>query len=467
MAQTMQTAYDIVIRKGDMDRELNHAAILRLVQASNEFGTQVWQRMGDLATDIQQKQQANQEAAQRLTTGVRIINDVLEGFATYQTNWNNNVENWASEKEDNDRKRDRRIKALAKAEERQAQRQLEYETAREQEKKELIDKVIQTVMDRMANKQPIDAQSLTEAMQEPNRRPPSTRTFNAAVGTTLPPSQNGTDVGSNAGNGGRGNSPPRRRVGLPPSDPSDSSSSDESSNPERRIPENLRRRRRERNQRDGPDEDKAERFFQSLFDRLTQPTAAEVGRKPKMPEMKAPQIFTGKDKTLFRAWWMSVQDYIETYSSAFPDEDAQVKWVGSLFSHKALSWHQERRKAIKSQGLKDNWTAFSSAIEARFMDKREVQKDERRIRELQYEGDIDDYITKLEDLNMRVGASGPMFRAVIWDAMTPDIKKMVYQAAKGIPKDDDAMIEAVKEAAYIVENIDEEIKGPKRRTLEV
>jgi hypothetical protein len=56
---------------------------------------------------------------------------------------------------------------LAKAEERQARRQLKYETAREQEKKELIDKVIQTVMDRMANKQPINAQSLTEAMQEP------------------------------------------------------------------------------------------------------------------------------------------------------------------------------------------------------------------------------------------------------------------------------------------------------------
>jgi hypothetical protein len=119
-----------------------------------------------------------------------------------------------------------------------------------------------------------------------------------------------------------------------------------------------------------------------------------------MPEMKAPQIFTGKDKTLFQAWWMSVQDYVETYSSAFPDEDAQVKWVGSLFSHKALNWHQECQKAFKSQGLKDNWAAFSSTIEARFMDRREVQNDERQIRELQYEGDIDDYITKLEDLNM-------------------------------------------------------------------
>jgi hypothetical protein len=465
MAETMQNAYDVVIKRGDIDREMNHAAIVHLVQASNEFGTQVWQTMGNLATDIQQKQAANQEATQRLTTGVRLINDVLESFTTFQVNWNKGIENWASKKEDGDRKRDKRIRALAKAEERQHQRQLEYETAREQEKKELIDRVIQTVMDRMANKQPIDAQSLNEAMQEPNRRPPSPRTFNAAIGTALPPSHNGTDLGSNAGNGGKGNGPPRRRVGLPPSDPSDSSSSDEGSGPRRRIPINPSRRRRD--PRPEEEEDKAERFFQSLFDRLTQPTATEIARKPKMPEMKAPQIFTGKDKTLFRAWWMSVQDYVETYSSAFPDEDAQVKWVGSLFSHKALSWHQERRKAIKSQGLKDNWAAFSSAIEARFMDRREVQKDERCIRELQYEGDIDDYITKLEDLNMRVGASGPMFRAVIWDAMTPDIKKIVYQAAKGIPRDDDAMIEAVKEAAYIVENIDEEIKGPKKRTLEV
>jgi hypothetical protein len=110
-------------------------------------------------------------------------------------------------------------------------------------------------------------------------------------------------------------------VGLPPSDPSDSSSSDADSNPERRMPESLRRRRREHKQQEEQEEDKAEQFVKALYDQLTQPIAAEVSRKPKMPEMKAPQIFTGKDKTLFQAWWISVQDYIETYSSAFPDED--------------------------------------------------------------------------------------------------------------------------------------------------
>jgi hypothetical protein len=77
--------------------------------------------MGGLATDIQHKQEANDEAAQRLTTSVRIINDVLEGFATQQENWNKGIENWASEKETGDRKRDKRIRALAKAEEHQQQ----------------------------------------------------------------------------------------------------------------------------------------------------------------------------------------------------------------------------------------------------------------------------------------------------------------------------------------------------------
>jgi hypothetical protein len=121
MAQTMQTAYNIVIKRGDIEKEINHAAILHLVQASNEFGTQVWQTMGGLPTNIQYKQEANEEAAQKLTTGIQIINDVLEGFASQQENWNKNVENWASEKENGDRKHDKRIRALAKAEECQQQ----------------------------------------------------------------------------------------------------------------------------------------------------------------------------------------------------------------------------------------------------------------------------------------------------------------------------------------------------------
>jgi ABC-type cobalamin transport system ATPase subunit len=55
MAEMMQTAYDIVIKRSDIEKEINHAAILHLVQASNEFGTQVWQTMGGLATNIQHK----------------------------------------------------------------------------------------------------------------------------------------------------------------------------------------------------------------------------------------------------------------------------------------------------------------------------------------------------------------------------------------------------------------------------
>jgi hypothetical protein len=154
-------------------------------------------------------------------------------------------------------------------------------------------------MDKIANKQPIDAQSLTEAMHKQTQwRPPSSRTFDAAIGTALLPSRNGTDLGSDTGNGGRGNGPPRWRVGLPPSDPSDSSSSDEDSNPERRIPGNLLRGRtkEQRHQEEKEEDDKAKQFFRALYNWLTQPMAAEIARKPKMPEMKAPRFSLAKIK---------------------------------------------------------------------------------------------------------------------------------------------------------------------------
>jgi hypothetical protein len=64
MVETMQNAYDIIIQRADIDRDMNHAAIVHLIQASHEFRTQVWQTMGNLATNIQQKQAANQEAMQ-------------------------------------------------------------------------------------------------------------------------------------------------------------------------------------------------------------------------------------------------------------------------------------------------------------------------------------------------------------------------------------------------------------------
>ena len=457
MSGIMQNAYDVVIGQGDIDRELNQTAIVRLIQSSNEFSSQVWNALGELATDAQEKQTANYQAVQQLNIRVQIINDYLQGFSNHQQGWNFGVEGWAATKNQADQQRDEQIRLLAHNEQEQQRRLLEYETERENEKKEIIDKVIQRVMDMTANNQPMDAQSLADAVQdEPQRRTVSPSIFQVAVDTNLPPSRNDTPPPAAGGNGGRGNGPPRRRVTIPPPEPSDDGQG-RPGQPER-PPRQKTREEREA-------EEDATRFLTSIIDKIQGPRDAP--KRPKMPELKAPQFFSGKDKTLLRAWWMSVQDYVETYATSWPDEDAQVKWVGSLFTHKALAWHQERRKSIQKQKLKDTWAAFSSAFEARFEDKREAQKDVKRITELQYDGDIDDYITKLEDLNMRVGALGPMFRNVIWEAMTPAIKKMVYQRCGEVPNDDVALIHAVKEAAHVVEGLNEELGYTKKKTLEV
>jgi hypothetical protein len=66
-----------------------------------------------------------------------------------------------------------------------------------------------------------------------------------------------------------------------------------------RIPEASQRNRREGKQAERKDEGQADEFLQALYNCLVQPMTIKIDRKPQMPEINTPQIFTGTDKTLF------------------------------------------------------------------------------------------------------------------------------------------------------------------------
>ena len=55
----------------------------------------------------------------------------------------------------------------------------------------------------------------------------------------------------------------------------------------------------------------------------------------------------------------------------------------------------------------DHWHTFSKALLERFTDCQEKRRDYEKLKALRYEGSIQDYLTCLEDLNSRVGVSGP------------------------------------------------------------
>ena len=122
--------------------------------------------------------------------------------------------------------------------------------------------------------------------------------------------------------------------------------------------------------------------------------------------MKAPDTFDGIYSKL-RSWWELVRDYMEIHEPTMPTESIQIMFVGSLLRDEARRWYDTRKRTLEVQNQTDNWAAFSKALLGRFTDKQERRRDYDKIKNLRYEGSIQDYLSCLEELNSRVGVSGP------------------------------------------------------------
>ena len=56
------------------------------------------------------------------------------------------------------------------------------------------------------------------------------------------------------------------------------------------------------------------------------------------------------------------------------------------------------------------------------------------------QGDIQEYLSKLLEINGRVGAKGEPLREVITAAMTPEMHRAIYQRYRRLPVDDKELI---------------------------
>ena len=78
---------------------------------------------------------------------------------------------------------------------------------------------------------------------------------------------------------------------------------------------------------------------------------------------------------------------------------------------------------MKALHLEDNWKAFSMAIEERFTDYQEQGKDHENLKllALEYQGDMQTYPVKFNELNSWVGLSGQAMKRILTTADTPDM----------------------------------------------
>jgi hypothetical protein len=130
-----------------------------------------------------------------------------------------------------------------------------------------------------------------------------------------------------------------------------------------------------------------------------------------------------------------VDRYLRYFKDEYTYDDDKIIFVGTLLREKALAWYNNREDQLKKHFQVDTWRAFISSMEERFIDTEEEKENLRKMKELQYKGDIRDYIVKMEDLNYHVCLSGIAWREALHSGLNEDIKDRI-SFSKITPNDD-------------------------------
>ena len=162
-------------------------------------------------------------------------------------------------------------------------------------------------------------------------------------------------------------------------------------------------------------------------------------------------MFDGNDRAEFDPWWQTVLEYLRYYKTSYRKDADKITYTGSVMKSKAKEWYLARGKKLRKQKLVDNWTEFSEAIQLRYEDKMEEERDARKLRALKYEENIQNFLTSIDSLNTSVGLSGAMFRELVLSKIPEAITDLVYSRMGGIPKEDDTFRREVEAAGLVYE----------------
>jgi hypothetical protein len=80
---------------------------------------------------------------------------------------------------------------------------------------------------------------------------------------------------------------------------------------------------------------------------------------------------------------------------------------------KAQDWHQRRTEIFRDLGEPDDWTRYEHALKQHFTNDLEADDFIDKMEKMSYEGDIKDYLTKMDSLNALVGLKGAMWKRMI------------------------------------------------------
>ena len=168
--------------------------------------------------------------------------------------------------------------------------------------------------------------------------------------------------------------------------------------------------------------------------------------------VKAPNTFDGSF-IKFRRWWESMDEYFTIHKRRVPTDETKIFSVGTFFRDQAADWYVERKRTLRATKLKDNWEAFSEAMEDRFTDRQETGKDHEKLLALEYGGDIQTFLAKFNELNSRVHLSGQALKRALTVAMSNNIHKSIWRKHGKIADNDADLLQAVREVGIEEEEL--------------
>jgi hypothetical protein len=180
--------------------------------------------------------------------------------------------------------------------------------------------------------------------------------------------------------------------------------------------------------------------------------ARAVNPGPKI-QVNKPPTFHGKDRSRFRSWWLAIEAYMDLHQTSFPNDASRISWISTFLTDTAQEWHQKRVRAVKELRMQDRWEQYVDALTERFTDPGQRHRDLKEMKSLSYKGDISQYLTRLQDLNMTVQWSGTSMQDLIACAVPNKIMELVYSRRGGVPDVDEDFLDAVMEAGQIYENM--------------
>lgn len=172
------------------------------------------------------------------------------------------------------------------------------------------------------------------------------------------------------------------------------------------------------------------------------------------PTLPNPEKFKG-DSAHFEVWWEVVENWLSYHShELFTDQD-KIVMISGLLRDEAQRWSIARRQHYRQQGVADSWEEFVRDMKRHFSNPHAAYDAEREMRELSYDGNIHDFVVKLQSLNLKVQLHGPAFRNLVETALPAKILK---QLGTFPPAEDDAhFLEMVVTAGRTIELLDRKI----------